>query len=172
MQTEEFKGSDSNPYEGDSNPSSNKFPWRSGFEFLFNGFEFGFQKGSKWLLDERDLNPYSMNLNPNSNKVCLDGLIRISIQVIWIPDEERSEVESEVDSNSNPSWRTSEEIEAWIRIPYTTIQIPKSRIMKNKSMWFESSSYGSNPFPNWSWRLNVRQSDSNLWVMDSNHSLA
>ena len=44
-------------------------------------------------------------------------------------------------SNSNPSWRINEEIEAWIWIPYTTIRIPKSGVMKNKSRRFKSSSY-------------------------------
>ena len=48
-----------------------------------------FQKESEWLLNERDSNPYSTDLNPNSNKGCLDGLIRISIQEIQIPHEEQ-----------------------------------------------------------------------------------
>ena len=87
-------------------------------------------------------------------------VIRIPIQRIWIQiplrgtlmDWFESLVKKKVklkamDSNhthndSNPSWRTSEEIEAWIRILYTAIQIHESRFMKNKSRQFESSSYG------------------------------
>ena len=49
-------------------------------------------------------------------------------------------------SDLNPSWKISEEIETWIWIPYTVIRIPKSGVMKNKSRWFESSSYGFESF--------------------------
>ena len=69
-----------------------------------------------------------MNSNPNSSKGYFDGLIRITNQVIRIPGEEEEKLRG-TDSNhpyndSNPSWRTSEEIEAWIRITYTAIRIP------------------------------------------------
>ena len=37
---------------------------------------------------------------------------------------------------------TCKEIEARIQIPYTTIQIPESGVMKNKARRFESSRYG------------------------------
>ena len=46
----------------------------------------------------------------------------------------------------NPSWKISEEIEAQIWIPYTSIRIPESRVMKNKSRRFESSSCGFESF--------------------------
>ena len=45
-------------------------------------------------------------------------------------------------SDLNPSWKTWIEMEAMIRISYTTIRIPESGVMKNKAMRFESSSYG------------------------------
>ena len=87
MQIEESKDSDSNPYGVDSNPNNSKFAWKpefeslfNGFESLFNEFESGFSKGSEWLLDESDSNPYSTDSNANSSKGCLDELIRITIQ--------------------------------------------------------------------------------------------
>ena len=45
-------------------------------------------------------------------------------------------------NDSNPLWRTNEEIEALIRITYTAIRIPESKVMKNKARRFESLSYG------------------------------
>ena len=101
-----------------------------------------------WMATQQqsDSNPSSTDSNPNSSKGYFDGLIRITIQVIRIPDEEevklRATDSNHLYSDSNPSWKTSEEIEAWIRITYTTIWIPKSEVMKNKTRWFESSSYG------------------------------
>ena len=41
--------------------------------------------------EDIDWNPYGEDSNPDFNKVCLDGWIRISIQEIQIPGEERSE---------------------------------------------------------------------------------
>ena len=43
--------------------------------------------------EDNNLNPYREDSNPDSSKVCLDGWIRISIQVIQISSEERSETE-------------------------------------------------------------------------------
>ena len=55
-------------------------------------------------------------------------MIRITIQAIRITDEEevklRATDSNHPSSDSNPSWRTSEEIEAPIRITDTAIQIP------------------------------------------------
>ena len=49
--------------------------------------------------------------------------------MIRIPGEEEMKLKAtnsnHLHSNSNPSWRTSEEIEAQIWITYTMIQIPK-----------------------------------------------
>ena len=91
-----------------------------------------------WIVvqQQSDSNPSSTDLNPNSSKRYFDGLIRITIQVIWIPNEEEVKLKA-TDSNhlyndSNPSWRTSEEIEAHIRITYTAIQIFKFRLRKYK----------------------------------------
>ena len=70
-----------------------------------------------------------------------------------------------------------------IRIPYeeqvkrlkhrfeSPIQWFKS-LLKNKTRWFESLSYGFESFHKWSKRLKVEQSDSNHQVTDSNHSMA
>ena len=74
---------------------------------------------------QSDSNPSSMDLNPNSNKGYFDELIWITIQAIWITGEEKVKLRA-MDSNhpssdSNPSWKTSEEIEAPIRITYTVI---------------------------------------------------
>ena len=81
---------------------------------------------------QSDSNPSSTDSNPNSSKGYLDGLIRITIQVIRIPGEKEVKLKAmnsnRLHNNSNPSWRTSEEIEAQIRITYTMIQIPKQRI--------------------------------------------
>ena len=66
--------------------------------------------------------------------------------MIRIPGEEKVKLRA-MDSNhlysdSNPSSRTSEKIEARIQITYTVIRIPESKVMKNKARRFESSSYG------------------------------
>ena len=82
-----------------------------------------------WMAAQQqsDSNPSSTDSNPNSIKGYFDELIRITIQVIWIPREEEVKLRA-IDSNhpssdSNPSWRTNEEIKAWIRITYTAIRI-------------------------------------------------
>ena len=46
-----------------------------------------------------------------------------------------------IDSDSILHEEQREEIEALIRITYTTIRIPESKVMKNKARRFESSSY-------------------------------
>ena len=83
-----------------------------------------------WITAQQqsDLNPSLTDSNPNSSKGYFDGLIRITIQVIQIHGEEEVKLRA-IDLNhlyndSNPSWRTSEEIEARIGITYTTIWIP------------------------------------------------
>ena len=74
-------------------------------------------------------------------------------------------------NDSNPSWRTWRETEARIRISYTTIRIPKTGVIKNKTRRFESSNYGFESLrKSKGWRLKVRQSNSNLRVTDSNPS--
>ena len=145
--------------------SSTRWRW---FKSLFNGFEFGFQKRFEWLLDKRDSNPYSTNSNPNSSKVCLDGLIRISIQKIRIPGKGRSEVKSEgfesptnrfksliknkwrdwstnsnlLHNDSNPwIWSYEEQVKA-IRIFELWIRIPSQIEVESQTERFESSSYG------------------------------
>ena len=108
-----------------------------------------------WIIAQQqsDSNPFLTYSNPNSNKGYFDGLIRITIQVIRItiqviriPGEKevklRATDSNHLYSDSNPSWRTSEEIEARIRIIYTMIRIPKSRLIKYKARRFESLSYG------------------------------
>ena len=76
---------------------------------------------------QSDSNPSSTDSNPNSNKGHLGELIRITIQVIRIPGEKKVKLRAtdsnHLYSNLNPSWRTSEEIEARIRITYTAIRI-------------------------------------------------
>ena len=117
-----YKDHDSNHYSSNSNQVTRKgmsgcstIEW---FESLLNGFE------------------------SNSSKGYFNGLIRITNQVIWIPGE--VEVKLRVtDSNhpysdSNPSWRTSEEIEAWIRITYIAIRIPheeKCKMIRIFELW-------------------------------------
>ena len=166
MQIEEYEGSDSNPYEGDSNLNSNKFAWRPRFESLFNEFESGFPKRSEWLLDKSDSNNYSMDSNPNSSKRYFDGLIQISFKkfksLVKKEMKLRATDSNHTNNDSNPSWRTRKEIEARIRIIYIAIRIPESGVMKNKVRWFESSSYGFESLHKL--KLKVRQSDSNLWV--------
>ena len=105
---------------------------------------------------QSDSNPSSMDSNLNSSKRHLDGLIRITIQVIQIPSEKEVKLRAtdsnhlysdsnhlysdsnHLYSNSNPSWRTSQEIETRIQITYTAIWIPKSRLIKYKTRRFES----------------------------------
>ena len=95
---------------------------------------------------QSDTNPSSTDSNPNSSKGYLDGLIQITIQVIRIPGEKEMKLRATYSNHPyndlNPSWRTSEEIEARIRITYTAIRILKSRLMKYKARRFESLSYG------------------------------
>ena len=118
-----------------------------------------------WITTQQqsDSNPFSTDSNPNSSKGYFDGLIRITIQVIWIPGEEEVKLRA---TNSNPSWRTSEEIEGRIRITYTTIWIPHEEQVKRlkhrfewPTQWFETLS------PNIG---SIMQGDSNLWVTDLN----
>ena len=74
-------------------------------------------------------------------------------------------------SDLNPSWRTWRETEARIRIPYTTIRILETGVMKNKARRFESSSYEFQSLSKSKGRrLKVKESDSNLQVTDSNPS--
>ena len=58
----------------------------------------------------------------------MKSVIRITIQAIQITGEEKVKLRAtnsnHPSNDSNPSWRTSEEIEARIRITYTAIQIP------------------------------------------------
>ena len=101
-----------------------------------------------WIAAQQqsDSNPSSTDSNPNSSKEYFDGLIRITIQVIRIPGEKEVKLRgtdlNHLYNDSNPLWRTSEEIEVRIRITYTTIWIPKFRLMKNKARQFEYLSYG------------------------------
>ena len=82
-----------------------------------------------WMATQQqsDSNPSSTDSNPNSSKEYFDGLIRITNQVIRIPGEEQVKLRV-TDSNHpyndlNPSWRTSDEIEARIQITHTVIRI-------------------------------------------------
>ena len=82
-----------------------------------------------WIVAQQqsDSNLSSMDSNPNSSKRYFDRLIRITIQVIWIPDEEEMKLRA-TDSNHpssdlNLARRTSEKIEALIQITYTVIRI-------------------------------------------------
>ena len=43
--------------------------------------------------EDNDSNPYREDSNLDSNEGCLDGWIRISIEAIRIPGEEKSETE-------------------------------------------------------------------------------
>ena len=142
---------------------------------------------------QSDSNPSSTDSNPNSSKGYFDELIRITNQAIRITDEKEVKLRA-TDSNhpsndSNSSWRTSEEIEALIRITYTVIRIthkeqdkaiqifelqiriPSQMKQKAESRIerFESSSY-------WFESLNDAKfkyckGDSNHPNSDSNHSL-
>ena len=68
-----------------------------------------------------------------------------------------------------PHEENEERIEVRIRIPYIVIRIPKTGVIKNKARRFESSSYGVESLgKSKGRRLKVRESDSNLRVMDSN----
>ena len=95
--------------------------------------------------EDSDSNTYGEDLNPDFNKVCLDGWIRISIQEIQILGEERSETEGHrfeslkfgFESLMKNKWRDW----SWIRITYRTIRIPEFWVMKNKWERFESLSY-------------------------------
>ena len=86
-----------------------------------------------------------MDSNPNSSKGYYDGLIWITIQRIQILGEEKVKLKAtdlnHLYSDLNPSYRTSEELKAQIRITYTAIRIPKSELMKYKARRFESLSY-------------------------------
>ena len=81
-------------------------------------------------------------------------------------------------TNSNPHLAIripheehEERTEERIRIPYTTIRIPKTGVMKNKARQFEFSSYGFESLgKNKGRKLKVRESDLNLRVTDSNPS--
>ena len=72
---------------------------------------------------QSDSNPSSTDSNPNSSKGYFDVLIRIIIQTIQITGEEEVKLRAtdlnDPSSDSNPSWRTNEEIEALIWITYT-----------------------------------------------------
>ena len=70
-----------------------------------------------------------------------------------------------------PHEEHEERTEKRIRIPYTTIRIPKTGVLKNKARRFEFSSYGFESLgKSKGRRLKVRESDSNLRVTDSNPS--
>ena len=70
-----------------------------------------------------------------------------------------------------PHEEHEERTEVRIWIPYIAIQIPETRVMKNKARRFESSSYGFKSLgKSKGRRLKVRESDSNLRVTDSNPS--
>ena len=113
---------------------------------LFNWFESGFSKRFEWLLDERDSNPYSTDSNLNSSKLCFDGLIRISSKRLESLVKKEVKLKAtdsyHIHRDLNPSWRTNEEIEEQIRIPYIAIRIHEYEVMKDKERRFESSSYG------------------------------
>ena len=126
-----------------------------------------------WMASQQqsDSNPSSTDSNPNSSRGYFDGLIRITNQVIRISGE--VEVKLRVtDSNhsysdSNPLWRTSEEIEAWIWITYTTIRIPHEKQDKAIRI-FELQIRISSQMKQ---KAKVRESNSNHQVTDSNHPL-
>ena len=54
--------------------------------------------GKKSMLKEVDSNPYVMDSNPDSNKFCSDGWIRIFIKEIRILSEEEVKLKT-MDSN-------------------------------------------------------------------------
>ena len=82
-------------------------------------------------------NPYREDSNPNSSEGCSDGWIRISIQVIGIPSEEKSETEGHIFESLNERFKSLIKNKwkdwSWIRITVWLI-----RVMKNKSKRFES----------------------------------
>ena len=79
-----------------------------------------------------------------------------------------------IDSNPHlairiPHEEHEERTEERIQIPYTTIRIPKTGVLKNKARRFESSSYGFESLgKSKGRRLKVRESDSNFRITDSN----
>ena len=127
-----------------------------------------------------------MNSNPNSSRGYFDVLIWITIQAIRITGEEevklRATNSNHPSSDSNLSWRISEEIEVMIRITHEeqdkTIRIFKLRIripsqMKQKAeSWterFESSSYWfESPLGA---KFKYCKGDSNHLNSNSNHLL-
>ena len=120
--------------------------WWRWFESLKRGFESWFQNMQTKESEYNDSNPYGEDSNLDFGKICSDGWIWISIQAIRIPSEERSETEVHgfeslkfgLESLMKNKWRD------WslIWIPYIAIWILRFGVMKNKSKWFESSSYG------------------------------
>ena len=125
-------------------------------------FEFQFQNVQTKEFEDRDS-------NLDFSKVCSNGWIRISIQEIQIPSEERSETKGHrfeslkfgFESLMKNKWRDW----SWIQITYTTIRIPGFRVMKNKSKRFESSSYGFESYiQKWSWRSDRRIRIFELWI--------
>ena len=109
---------------------------------------------------------------PSSSKGYFDELIRITIQVIRITNEEEVKLRA-TDSNhpysdSNPSWRKVKRLKHRLESPIQWFE----SLMKNKIRQFESLSYEFESLNKWSKRLKVGQSDSNHWVTDSNHSMA
>ena len=86
---------------------------------------------------QSDSNPSSTNSNPNSSKGYFDELIQIMIQAIRITSEEKVKLRAtnlnHPSSDLNPSWRTSEEIEARIRITYIAIRILHEE--QGKAIW-------------------------------------
>ena len=134
-----------------------------------------------WIVAQQqsDSNPSSTDSNPNSSKGYFDELIRITIQVIRITSEKEVKLRAtnlnDPSSDSNPSWRTNEEIEALIWITYTEqdkairifelrIQIPSQMKQKAKSQtkWFESLNGA---------KFKYCKGDSNHPNSDLNHSL-
>ena len=158
-------------------PFLENLDWKRWFESLKGVFEYRFQNVQAEESEDSDSNPYWEDLNLDSSKVFSNKWIWISIQAIQILGEERSETEGhrfeslnyEFESLMKNKWRDW----SWIRITYTMIRILGFGVMKNKSKWFKSSSYGfESHIQKWSWRLKVRQKDSNFQVIDSNPSLA
>ena len=114
--------------------SSNWWRW---FESFKGGFESWFQNVQTKESKDSDSNPYGNDSNLDSNKVCSNRWIRISIQEIRIPNEEKSETKGHRFESLNFGFEFLVKNKlrdwSWILISYTAIRIPQSGVIKNKS---------------------------------------
>ena len=153
----------SNPSKEDSNPDSKECKLKNLKVVIQITMEVIRIPITISLHENQDSNRCSMDSNLDFEKGlngCSMKVIRIPIQWIriqisvrgtlmnWFESLVKKKIKlkatdsNHTDNDSNPSWRTSKEIEARIWITYTVIRIPESEVMKNKARRFESSSYG------------------------------